>query len=258
MRNLIIWNAVVAAVLGGVFGALLHLLLGRGGAGRTALKTIGIILLTGATTPYVAPALRSVAAPILPKSRVERAVEGFEARLAVLPEWQERTRGRSRKEVLEIANQLGLRGVARLDDESLAAAAGLLASFLADLDVPTCGGLVKGTLAKERVSAAFLRQLEKSDRQTIETWMDVLYAAASAELKGRQVVTPSSREVGGALRLLLSQMPEKDADLLRRTLMGIKRSDDEHACWAVRTMYHYLPQLPDEARRDLTRALFTS
>lgn len=258
MRNLIIWNAVVAAVLGGVFGALLHLLLGRGGAGRTALKTIGIILLTGATTPYVAPALRSVAAPILPKSRVERAVEGFEARLAALPEWQERTRGRSRKEVLEIANELGLRGVARLDDESLAAAAGLLASFLADLDVPTCGGLVKGTLAKERVSAAFLRQLEKSDRQTIETWMDVLYAAASAELKGRQVVTPSSREVGGALRLLLSQMPEKDADLLRRTLMGIKRSDDEHACWAVRTMYHYLPQLPDEARRDLTRALFTS
>ena len=258
MRNLIIWNAVVAAVLGGVFGALLHLLLGRGGAGRTALKTIGIILLTGATTPYVAPALRSVAAPILPKSRVERAVEGFEARLAALPEWQERTRGRSRKEVLEIANELGLRGVARLDDESLAAAAGLLASFLADLDVPTCGGLVKGTLAKERVSAAFLRQLEKSDRQTIETWMDVLYAAASAELKGRQVVTPSSREVGGALRLLLSQMPQKDADLLRRTLMGIKRSDDEHACWAVRTMYHYLPQLPDEARRDLTRALFTS
>jgi hypothetical protein len=60
-----------------------------------------------------------------------------------------------------------------------APAAGLLASFIADLDVPTCGGMVNGTL-------------------------------------------------------------------------------DEHACWAVRTMYHYLPQLPDEARRDLTRALFTS
>jgi hypothetical protein len=58
--------------------------------------------------------------------------------------------------------------------------------------------------------------------------------------------------------LLLSRMPQKDADLLRRTLMGIKRADDEHACWAVRTMYHYLPQLPDEARRDLTRAFFAS
>jgi hypothetical protein len=258
MRNLIIWNAIVAAVLAGVFGAFFQFLLGRGGAGRAALKTLAIVLLTGATTPYVAPALRSVAAPILPKSRVERAVESFEARLAALPEWQERTRGRSRKEVLEIAHELGFRGVARLDDESLAAAADLLTSFLADLDTPTCGGLVKGTLAKERVSAAFMRRLDKADQQTIDAWMDVLYAAASAELKGRQVVAPGRREVGGALVLLLSRMPQQDADLLRRTLTGIKRADDEHACWAVRTMYHYLPQLPDEARRDLTRALFTS
>jgi hypothetical protein len=258
MRNLVIWNSVVAAVLGGVSGALLHLLLGRGGAGRTALKTIGVILLTGAAMPYVAPALRSAAAPILPKSRVERAVEGFESRLAALPEWQERTRARSRKEILEIAHDLGFRGVARLDDESLAAAAGLLGSFLTDLDAPTCGGLVKGTLPKERTAAAFMRRLDKSDQQAIETWMDVPYAAASAELKGRKVVTPGSRETGGAIVQLLSRMPQKDADLLRRTLMGIKRADDEHACWAVRTVYHYLPQLPDEVRRDLTRALFTS
>jgi hypothetical protein len=258
MRNLVMWNVVVAAVLGGIYGALAHVLVGRGGAGRTALKTIGIILLTGATTPYVAPALRSAAAPIFPKSRVERAVEGFEARLAVLPEWQERTRGRSRREILEIAHDVGFRGVARLDDESLAAATGLLNSFLAELDVATCGSMVKGTLSKERVSAAFMRQLEKSDQQTIDTWMDVLYAAASAELKGRPVLTPSSREVGGALQLLLSRMPQNDAELLRRTLMGMKRADDEHACWAVRTVYHYLPQLPDEPRRDLTRALFTS
>ena len=64
--------------------------------------------------------------------------------------------------------------------------------------------------------------------------------------------------VYGALVLLLSRMPRTDAALLRETLMGMKRADDEHACWAARTMYHYLPQLPDEARRDLTRALFTS
>ena len=43
-----------------------------------------------------------------------------------------------------------------------------------------------------------------------------------------------------------------------RTIMGMKRADDEHTCWAGRTVYHYLPQLPDDARRDLTRALFTS
>jgi hypothetical protein len=55
MRHLIIGNVVVAAILCGVCGALLHLLVGRGGAGRTALKTIGIILLTGAPTPYVEP-----------------------------------------------------------------------------------------------------------------------------------------------------------------------------------------------------------
>jgi len=258
MRTLVIWNVVVAAVLGGIYGALARLLLDRGGAGRTVLKTIGVILLTGATTPYVAPVLRGAAAPIFPKSRVERAVESFEVRLAALPEWQERTRGRSRKEIMDIAHELGFRGIARLDDESLAAAAGLLASFLADLDVSTCGGMVKGTLARERVSAAFMRQLEKADQQTIETWMDVLYAAASAELKGRQRPMPSSREAGGALQLLLSRMPHKDADLLRRTMTGIKRADDAHACWAVRTLYHYLPQLPDESRRDLTRALFSS
>ena len=44
----------------------------------------------------------------------------------------------------------------------------------------------------------------------------------------------------------------------RRTIMSMKRADDEDGCWAVRTMYHYLPQLPDEAWRDMTRALFTS
>jgi hypothetical protein len=46
MRNLIIWNAIVAAVLAGVFGAFFQLLLGRGSAGRTALKTFAIVLLT--------------------------------------------------------------------------------------------------------------------------------------------------------------------------------------------------------------------
>ena len=258
MRNLVIWNIAVAAVLGGLYGAVLHLLLGRGGAGRTVLKAIVIILLTGATTPYVAPALRGFAAPILPKSRVERAVESFEARLVALPEWQERTRGRSRKEMMDIAHDLGFKGVSRLDDASLASAAGMLAWFLEDLDVATCGGIVKGTLAKERVSAAFVKRLDKADPQVLDAWMDVLYAAAIAELKGRQVVPPSSRDAAGALQLLLSRMPQKDADLLRRTLMGMKSADDEHACWAARTMYHYLPQLPDEARRDLTRALFTS
>ena len=258
MRNLVIWNIAVAAVLGGLYGAVLHLLLGRGGAGRTVLKAIVIILLTGATTPYVAPALRGFAAPILPKSRVERAVESFEARLVALPEWQERTRGRSRKEIMDIAHDVGFRGVARLDDASLAEAASMLAWFLDDLDVQTCGGIVKGTLAKERVSAAFMRRLDRADPRVLDTWMEVLYAAALAELKGRQVVPPSSRESAGPLLLLLARMPPKDADLLRRTLMGIKRADDEHACWAARTMYHYLPQLPDEPRRDLTRALFAS
>ena len=61
---------------------------------------------------------------------------------------------------------------------------------------------------------------------------------------------------GGVGRTAL--MPRQDADVLRVTLMGMKRADDEHARWAARTMYHYLPQLPDEPRRDLTRALFTS
>jgi hypothetical protein len=258
MRNLVIWNIVVAAVLGGSYGALLHVLIGRGGAGRAVLKTMLIVMLTAASTPYVAPALRGIAAPILPRSRVERAVESFESRLAALPEWQERTRGRSRKEILDIAYDLGFRGVSRLDDASLASAAGMLAWFLQDLDVPTCGGIVKGTLAKERVSAVFMTRLSTADPQVLDAWMDVLYAAAVAELKGQQVVPPSSREAAGALQLLLSRMPAKDADLLRRTLMMMKHADDEHACWAARTVYHYLPQLPDEPRRDLTRALFTS
>jgi len=258
MRNLVIWNVVVAAVLGGLYGVLLHLVLGKGGVGRTALKTIVIILLTGATTPYVAPALRGFAAPILPKSQVERAVESFEARLAALPEWQERTRGRSHKEGLDIAYDVGFRGVSRLDDESLAVAASMLKWFLEDLDVPTCGGLVKGTLAKERIAAAFTRRLDTADQQLLDAWMGLLYAAAVAELKGRQVVAPSSRETAEALLLLLARMPPKDAELLRRTVTGMKRADDEHACWAARTVYHYLPLLPDEPRRDLTRALFTS
>jgi hypothetical protein len=71
MENPVIWNTVVAAGLGGVCGVISHLLIGRGGAGRTVLKTIAIGPLTGATTP-------------------------------------------------DIAHDLGIRGVARLDDESLA------------------------------------------------------------------------------------------------------------------------------------------
>jgi hypothetical protein len=46
--------------------------------------------------------------------------------------------------------------------------------------------------------------------------------------------------------------------VIAAVLGGIYGALDEHARWAVRTMYHYLPQLPGEARRDLTRALFTS
>jgi hypothetical protein len=46
--------------------------------------------------------------------------------------------------------------------------------------------------------------------------------------------------------------------VIAAVLGGIYRALAKPACWAVRTMYHYLPQLPDEARRDLTLALFTS
>lgn len=64
---------------------------------------------------------------------------------------------------------------------------------------------------------------------------------------------------GALLPLLpLSRMPQKDAEILRHTLMGTKRAGNEHAGWAVRTMYHCPPQLLGEARRDPTRALFTS
>jgi len=40
--------------------------------------------------------------------------------------------------------------------------------------------------------------------------------------------------------------------------MDMKRADDEHASWAGRTKYHFLPQFPDESQCDLTCALFTS
>jgi len=258
MRNLIIWNAVVAIALGAVYAVTLRLLLGSGGAGRTMLKTLGIVLLTGATTPYVAPALRSFAAPVLPKTRVERALERFEARLSALPEWRERTRGRSRTEVLEIAHELGFRGVSRLDDGSLATATGMLASILADVDASTCGRLVKGKLSNRDVAAVVVGGFEKADPETLDAWMDVLYAAASAELKGQQVLAPAARDVSGAMQLLLSRMSRQDAELLRHTLLGIRRANDEHACWAARTLYYYLLQLPDQARRDLTRAAFAS
>jgi len=258
MRNLIIWNAVVAIALGAVYAVTLRLLLGSGGAGRTMLKTLGIVLLTGATTPYVAPALRSFAAPVLPKTRVERALERFEARLSALPEWRERTRGRSRTEVLEIAHELGFRGVSRLDDGSLATATGMLASILADVDASTCGRLVKGKLSNRDVAAVVVGGFEKADPETLDAWMDVLYAAASAELRDQHVLAPAARDVGGAMQQLLSRMSRQDAELLRHTLLGIKRADDEHACWAARTLYYYLPQLPDQARRDLTRAVFRS
>lgn len=258
MRSLVIWNACVAIALGSVYALTLRLLLGNGGAGRMVLKTLGIVLLTGATTPYVAPALRSVAAPVFPKTRVERAIESLETRLAALPEWRERTRGRSRTEMLEIAHELGFRGVSRLDDDSLATATGMLASILADVDVSTCGRMVKGKLSNTDVAAVVVRRFERADRETLDGWMDVLYAAASAELTGRQVLPPAARDVSGAMQLLLSRMSRQDGELLRHTLLGIKRADDEHACWAARTLYYYLPQLPDQARRDLTRAAFAS
>lgn len=258
MRHLIVWHAVVGIALGAIYTLIFGLLLGSGGIGRRVAKTLAIILLTGATTPYVAPALRSFAAPVLPKSRVERAMESFEARLAALPEWQERTRGRSRAEILDMAHELGFRGVSRLDDESLATATTMVASMLADVDTPTCGRIVKGKLATTDVSAVVVGQLEKADPQTLDAWMDVLFAAARAELKGQQVLTPAARDVGSAMQLLLSRMPRRDAELLRQTMLVAKASDDEHACWAARTLYHYLPQLPDQARRDLTRAMFSS
>lgn len=258
MSKLVIWNVVIGIVLGSVYAATLQLVFGAGGAGRTVLKALGVVLLTAATTPYVAPALRTFAAPVFPKTKMERAMESFEARLAALPEWQERTRGRSRDEILEIAHELGFRGVSRLEDESLATATEMLATILGSVDASTCGRIVKGKLGQREVSLVVLNQFDKVDPQTLDAWMGVLYAAATAELRGQHVVTPANRDVAGAMQLLLARMPRKDAELLRRTLAGVKQADDEHACWATRTVYHYLSQLPDQARRDLTRALFSS
>ena len=42
---------------------------------------------------------------------------------------------------------------------------------------------------------------------------------------------------------------------LARRLAATKPAADEHAFWAVRTVYRFLLEVPDETKRDLSRAL---
>lgn len=177
----------------------------------------------------------------------ERQVAAFEG----VPAFRAQLAGLPAKELRQAIQTLAAKGMRRLPDDRLQARTRIVGRMLEGLDVETCSAMATGR-QNEAVHDAALLAL---DPDSLDAWVALSFEAARAELEKRPVSRPTAQELQLSLDVLFKRVPEADAGRLRVALAGLASQPPAEACWAARTTYAAVPDLPAPAARVLAREL---
>ena len=143
------------------------------------------------------------------------------------------------------------RGFVRLDDAALVERVRLLSRMFDAADVETCGAAARGKATPEQRE----RLAANLDPASAETWADLAFAAARAELAAAPAPPLAGSQVQLALGRLLATLPQDDADRLRAGMPNLVDLPDADACWVVRTLYARVAALDPAQAAPLARLL---
>jgi len=143
------------------------------------------------------------------------------------------------------------RGFVRLDDAALVERVRLLSRMFDAADVETCGAAARGKATPEQRE----RLAANLDPASAETWADLAFAAARAELAAAPAPPLAGSQVQLALGRLLATLPADDADRLRAGMPHLVELPDADACWVIRTLYGKVAALDPAQAAPLARLL---
>lgn len=223
---------------------------------RPAAIATGIVL--GAAVVAGALWLRARAVPEAPPaprpgnlSRFDAAFERELLGLRESPAFRERLQGLPPDDLRAAIQGLGAKGMRRLPDERLDERTALVGRMLQGLDVGTCSDLVTGRQSAAVHDAAVV----VLDPDSVDRWVALVFEAARSELEARPAPEVSEGELRLALSVLFKSVPEAEQERLRQGLAALEDASPPEACWAARTTYAAVPQIPRPLRGVLAREL---
>lgn len=155
---------------------------------------------------------------------------------------------------LSWTRRVGFGGLHRLEDRPLVEHAELMGRALAEAPEELCAAVAQWR-ATSRQYWSLLGGLSPSEMRRL---LDVLRAGVMAELRGRTAwPAPDPEAVITAFSLLGERLPEPARDSLLRVLSPRASPSPAESCWAERTLYGSVPQVPDPWRAVLARAAVT-
>jgi len=221
---------------------------GEAGTRRTVVVIAAIVLLSAAIGIW---RWRTTPAEVRLPTPLERRESGLIEGLRSSRGFADELEGLPEADVRRAVRQLAVRGMARLDDESLLERAVLVDQMLQRLDEETCGALAQGQADVAQQD----RALTGLGRGEAEAWLDLIYRAARAELDGELPPPNDPQAIQAALRVLRARLAPEDAQRLIEVLPKLADADPRAACWAGRLLYAEVPLLGPPHDRVLARLL---
>ncbi len=219
---------------------------------RLALVAAAVLVLAA----FVAVWMRGTGEPPPPPrppnlSRFDAEFERQLTQIATLQSFRAQLAGLPKKELRQAIQSLSAKGMRRLPDERLRARTRIVGRMLEGLDVEMCSAMATGRQSEAVHDAAVL----VLDPGSVEEWVGLSFEAARAELEKHPTRRPTPQELQFSLGALFRHVPEADSERLRQALTRLADETPAEACWAARTTYEAVPQLPGPIARVLDREL---
>ncbi len=189
--------------------------------------------------------------PFPKSSPLHAPVDATTRKLVREPAYLERMKGLSPEQAQVMGAQLSMSGMGRLELPLLERRAELIGQLLHKQSVADCAAMAKVTTPAEaaRNSERIIDTLATLPQPVINEWFDIAYQATLAELQQRPLNQVSEAQVNEAAIALVQLVPsDAERQRLGKVMTTLATSSDADACWAVRTMYSYLPKLPEPQR----------
>jgi len=257
----IVVAVVLGAIVGGILGVVEHAIWSKASPRMRRVGHVAIVLLTlGTVGGLVNSGLAGSIATRLTGSQSSKSAqqspqEAFGNRVLSDPQLTAVFQGMTADEARLKGSELSSKGIARLDDATLARRAQLLALILNKVSEPTCAAIARGnaTASQQQELLDTIDGLSASDQTA---WYNISFAAVKAEVAQTPAPSLDSTSIAGVLDAAKSNMSAADSSAVTATLGGT--ATDAQACVGVKALYHQATTMSSSQGQVLTRALATS
>ncbi|GAC1647208.1 MAG: hypothetical protein NVS4B3_00900 [Gemmatimonadaceae bacterium] len=150
-------------------------------------------------------------------------------------------------------SDLARKGIYRLDDSVLVRLSILTGRIVNGAPTAECAAIARRPLLMQLVGSP--HALTSVDSSTATQYLDLQFRGAVAELEHVPARQPTDSAVLDAMTVIMTRLSPATRARLGRVFANMAIASDADACWAARTMYDHLREIPEPRRSVLARAI---